>query len=164
MNELVVDIKPEPGDSSAGSGTAMGPVVVPVFAAGLLAKFVAPAAGLAALVVGVAAFLVTRKPREGRFVLRVVGDRLELARERRPGPPVSFPLSELANVTLDRRTRAAGASSAERVRLAFEHGGTVSYVPEEHTTPMEAQEWLAKVRLFLRSHGWLPADERDAQA
>jgi hypothetical protein len=25
---------------------------------------------------------------------------------------------------------------------------------------MDATEWLGKVRVFLRKHGWLPADER----
>src|SRR5262245_33173052 len=46
--ELIVDAKPAPGDSSDGSGGAVAPIAISFAAAGLLAKFVAPWAGLVA--------------------------------------------------------------------------------------------------------------------
>ena len=34
------------------------------------------------------------------------------------------------------------------------------HLTEEYFAHMDATEWLGKVRVFLRKHGWLPADER----
>ena len=163
--ELLVDAKPAPGDASTGSGTAMAPFAVPVLVAGLLAKLVSPTAGLIAFVVVVAVLLLLRKPSEGRFVLRVEEGVVEVARERPRSPATRVALADLLDVTLDRQTSQAsarGGSAMERVRLAFERRapGAPIFVPEERITPIEAQEWLGKVRVFLRKHGWIPEGER----
>jgi hypothetical protein len=163
-HELIVDVKGPPGDSGAGGGTSMAPIVVPVFAAGLLAKLVSPTAGLAALGAGVlgAIALAVRKPREGRFILRVEGSALVVQRER-SRTATTFPLADLLDVSLDRTKHAAGrGGAAERLRLVLERRAPEPpiFVPEDHTTPIEAQEWLANVRVFLRKNGWVPVDER----
>jgi hypothetical protein len=163
-DELVVDMKGAPGDSSSGSGSSMAPIVVPVFAAGLLAKLVSPKAGLAALGVGlvVAVSRALRTPRQGRFVLGVDSGALTVRRERSP-EAARIPLVDLLDVTLDRTKPSSGRGGAvERVRLSLERRAPLDaiHVPEEPTTALEAQEWLAKVRVFLRRHGWVPADER----
>lgn len=161
--ELLVDAKPAPGDSSDSGGSAMAPVAVPVLAAGMLAKFVSPLAGLAALGVGILVLFSRRKPREGRFVLRVEEQVLVLARERGVLPPQRVLLAELLDVTLDRETRqAAGRGATERMRIAFEQPSPAApiFVPDARLTPLEAQEWHGKIRVFLRKHGWLPQDER----
>jgi hypothetical protein len=165
--ELLVDTKPAPGDSSDGSGTAMAPIVMSAIGAGMLAKYVSPVVGLLALGVAVTALIVRAKPREGRYVLRVEDDVLEVTRERRASPLARIRLADLLDVTLDRQTRPAtgrGGSATDRVRLAFERRGPDDsiFVPDERITPFEAQEWYSKVRVFLRKHGWVPEDERQA--
>lgn len=162
--KLVVDAKPAPGDSSSGSGTAMLPYVAPVFLAGGLAKFVSPTVGLLSLGGSVVLLLLLRKPKLGRFVLRIDGDALEVSQERSLTPPERVALADLVDVTLDRAAHASGGrgGAAERVRLALERPAPAGpiYVPDERITPIEAQEWYGKVRVFLRKHGWIPHNER----
>jgi hypothetical protein len=82
--ELIVDAKPAPGDSGDGSGGAVAPIAISFAAAGLLAKFVAPWAGLVAVVVAAIVLYLRRPPQKGRFVLRVVHEnekQLEIRRE-----------------------------------------------------------------------------------
>jgi hypothetical protein len=165
--ELLVDAKPAPGDASTGSGTAMAPFVLTVGIAGLLAKLVSPTMGLIALVACIAVLVVLRKPNEGRFVLRIeeASPRvLVVTRERARTPPLHVPLADVLNVTLDRQTSSAGGrgGSMERVRLGFERRAPDEpiFIPEERITPIEAQEWQGKVRVFLRKHGWMPESER----
>jgi hypothetical protein len=165
--ELVIDATPAPGDSSDGSGSGMAPFVFTAFAAGLLAKYVSAPAALVPVGVAIAVVLVRKRSHEGRFVLRVVDGALEVSRERRRGPAVRVALADLLDVTLDSQTRAAsgrGSSATARVRLALERRAPESpiFVPDERVTPIEAQEWYAKVRVFLRKHGWVPESERVA--
>ncbi len=164
--ELVVDAKPAPADQSDSSGTAMLPFLGPAVVAGTLAKYVSPMMGLLGLGVGVLVVLVLRRPDLGRFVLRIEGEDVVVFHEKKPGEPVArLALGDLTDVTLDKETtpgggRAGGAK--ERVRLALERRAPEDpvFLPEEHVTPFEGQEWLAKVRVFLRKHGWVPDDER----
>lgn len=165
--ELIVDAKPAPGDSSDGAGSAMAPVAVPVVVAGLLAKFASPAMGAVVLAGAIALLVLRRKPREGRFVLRVLEDGLlEVTRERpaRESSPLRVVLTDVLDVTLDAEKRPSGRGGAttERLRLALERAAPSEpiFVPDERITPIEAQEWLGKVRVFLRKHGWVPEDER----
>ena len=161
--ELVVDAKPAPGDASDGGGAAMLPFVVTVGVGGLLAKFVSPVAGLVGFVACVAVVILLRKPREGRFVLRVEDGVLEVTRERSSGPPTKIALTQLLDVTLESKAHNAGGrgvGAAARVRLALERSPPDEpiFVPDERVTPIEAQEWQSKVRVFLRKHGWVPQD------
>ena len=166
--ELVIDAKPAPGDASDGGSSAMAPIVVPALLAGLTAKYLSPALGLAVLGGGVVLFIARWKPRQGRFVLRVADGTLEVARERDSGPPVKMPLADVLDVTLDREAKAAsgrGAAPTERVQLTLERSPPADPIrfPDERITPLEAQEWQAKVRVFFRKHGWLPNDERQSR-
>lgn len=162
--ELIVDARAAPGDASSGSGTTMAPIVLTVFLAGGLAKLVSPTAGLIGLGASIAVILLRRKPSQGRFVLRVAEDFLEVTRERPTSAATRIALADVLNVTLDRQTQqAAGRGGAtERVHLALERRAPEEPIvlPEERITPIEAQEWQGKVRVFLRKHGWVPADER----
>ncbi len=165
--ELVVDAKPAPGDQSTTSGTAMTPLILPAVVAAVLAKAVSPLMGLFGLGVGVVVLLVLRKPDAGKFVLRIDGAEVEVSRDRTKEVVARFPLDDLWDVALDKEMRPAtggrgGAGPSERVRLAFERAAPADpvFVPEERLTPIEASEWLAKVRVFLRKHGWVPRDER----
>jgi len=146
----------------------MAPFAMTALAAGLLAKFVSGVAALVVLGVVVVVLVARKKSSEGRFVLRVVNEgahgTLEVTRERRSGPAVRIALAELVDVTLDRASHASGrgGSATERVRLALDRRAPESpvFVPEDRVTPIEAQEWYGKVRVFLRKHGWLPESER----
>jgi hypothetical protein len=160
---LLVDAKPAPGDQSDGSGTAMAPFLLPVVAGGALAKLVSPLAGLAGFVLAIALVLVLRKKSEGRTILVVDGDAMEVRRERRVEPIARVVLTEILDVTLERESRQmAGRAATERVRIALERQAPADpiFVPEERITPIEAEEWQAKVRVFLRKNGWVPRDER----
>jgi hypothetical protein len=91
----------------------------------------------------------------------VVNGELEVTRERRRDLVARFDLGELSDVTLDREARNAGGRASERVRLMLVRTGKEPvFVPEDRVTPLEAQEWQSKVRVFLRAQGWLPLDER----
>jgi hypothetical protein len=162
--ELVIDAMPAPGDSSDGGGSTMAPFALTALTAGLLAKYVSPAAALLPVVAVLVVVLVSKRSSEGRFVLRVDDGAVEVTRERRRGPSVRIALTDLLDVTLDRKSHASGrgGSATERVRLAFERREPADpvFVPEDRVTPIEAQEWYAKVRVFLRKHGWVPASER----
>lgn len=161
--ELLLDVAPAPGDLSQMSGSAMAPVVVSVLVAGALAKYVNLTAAGLALVGALVVSLVLRKPRLGRFVLRVEGDALEVRRERAPEAVARVTLAEVVDVTVERKRAPATGRGAppERVQIALERSGAESVlVPEEPMTPIEGEEWHAKVRVFLRKHGWVPRDER----
>src|SRR5262245_34971953 len=118
-HQIVVDAKPAPGDASAGSGSGMAHVVVPVFAAGLLAKYVSLAAALGALAAGVVWFIVRRKPDLGRFALRVEDGVVVVTRERTNVVVARIALADLLDVTLDKQAHntsgRAGGATAERV-------------------------------------------------
>lgn len=161
-SELVIDAKPAPGSTTDSGGTAVAPVALPVLAAGLLAKFVTPAAGLAALGVGVVLFVLRWKPNHGRFVLRVAGGAFEVARERGNEPPIRIAPNELLAVVVLRTKAAVPGGPPERVRIALERAAPAAPVllPDAALTPLEASEWVGKIRVFLRRHGWLPKDER----
>ncbi len=161
--ELVVDAKPAPGDASDGSGPGLVKLVAPIAAGAAAAKLVSPIAGLVTLVLAAGLVLALKKPNEGRTVLRIDGADLELRRERRREPVARFPLSELVDVVLERETRqTSGRAASQRVRLALVRRDPAEpiFVPEERITPIEGEEWQSRVRVFLRGHGWVPADER----
>ena len=163
--ELVVDAKPAPGDSGDGGGSAMAPFALSAISAGVLAKLVSPTVALVPLAAALLYVLVGRKAGKGRFVLRAGDDgAIEVRRERSKEPVARIALADLVDVTLDRKMHASGrgGAAAERVRLALERTApeTPIFMPDEHVTPIEAQEWYGKVRVFLRKHGWLPRSER----
>ena len=167
--ELVVDAKPAPGDSSDGGGSAMAPFALSAISAGVLAKFASPTVALVPLAAALLYVLVGRKAGKGRFVLHAVGDgRIEVRRERSKEPVARIAIADLLDVTLDRKMHASGrggGAAAERVRLALERTApeTPIFMPDEHVTPIEAQEWYGKVRVFLRKHGWVPRSERGGE-
>jgi hypothetical protein len=103
-------------------------------------------------------------------VRRVDGGTVQVRRERpgRSRAQVRIALADLLDVTLERQSHASGrgGTSTERVRIALERRAPEApvFVPEERVTPIEAQEWYGKVRVFLRKNGWVPESEREAGA
>jgi hypothetical protein len=90
-----------------------------------------------------------------------------------------FPLSELANVTLELKTIQRvvdGPSAIPAVRFIHSTvapelhiarivlvatGGREVRLTEEYLPHFDATDWLGKIRVFLRKQGWVPEDERD---
>ena len=90
------------------------------------------------------------------------------------------PIGEIANVELDTKTirrvqEGSSLTAAARfidskvgpeidvARIVFDVDGVAEPVRlgEAYVAHMDCIEWLGKIRSFLRSHGWVPEDERD---
>ena len=166
--ELVIDASPAPGDSSDGAGSAMAPFALTALLAGALAKYVSLTVALVPLALAVVVLVARKTSDEGRFVLRVDDGAVVVTRERRESPVARVALVDLVDVTLDRASHASGRAGAttDRVRIALERRAPESpiFVPDDRVTPIEAQEWYGKVRVFLRKHGWVPESEREVAA
>ncbi len=154
---------------------------VPPVAGAIAAAAVSPTAGFIALFVSIPAVIWwVRRPDDTRVVLRVTNGELHV-HDRRRGVAAGMSLEDLLDVSLDTKIiqRVQDGSSAipamrfidSRVgpeqttaRLVFV-GRDRPLVPlgEAYLAHMEATEWLGKVRVFLRKHGWVPEDERDAE-
>ncbi len=53
------------------------------------------------------------------------------------------------------------APEIENARIVVVGKRGEARLSEEYLAHMEASEWLGKVRVFSRKHGWVPRDERD---
>ena len=147
------------------------------------AASVAGSAGGVAGLLGAGAYSVwswRARKRGGGAILRVEGDLLIVAVRGDASLTESFRLSDLANVALDVKTitrviddagpvpgaRLIGPRVATKVDIArivlVEGGGREVLLTEEYVAHLEATDWLGKIRVFLRKHGWVPEDERDA--
>ena len=96
-------------------------------------------------------------------MLRVADGVLEVSREGEVEPKAKLSVDDLLDVTIDREPRKADAQQQkDRVRLTLERRDAAPlHIPQTRLTPLEAQEWYGRVRVFLRAQGWLPKDERN---
>lgn len=151
---------------------AAAPIVIAlgVWVSGLL--------GLCVGIAAIAAIYLSQKRREanaGRVLLRASNGTIEVMRGVRRTLLVRSSLEELAAVKLDSETQKAfaihghGVRAAElpatgnraRIVLVFADRREVP-LTEVYLTHSDCVEWIPKIRRFLRSHGWLPEDEREA--
>jgi hypothetical protein len=112
-------------------------------------------------------------------ILRVADDELTVVVREPHIAHESLQLSELADVTLDLKTieRVIDGDSAipatklvnpkvgprldtARLVLVAASGREVR-LADEYLPHFEATDWLGRVRVFLRKHGWVPEDERE---
>jgi hypothetical protein len=159
------------------SGLAM--TLLPIGVAGALGAIVSPTAGAVGFLVAAAAAVAWRKHAHDPMVLRVRAGALELGTQKKAKTSLTIPLRDLLNVRLDTKevrrlqegshaiigvrfddTRAVASTEHARLELVRREGSPI-FLPDKHVAHMEASEWLAKVRVFLRKNGWVPADERD---
>jgi hypothetical protein len=152
---------------------------MPPAMAALVAGLVGTGAGLDALLVastvGVFVWLARRKVPPA--LVRVEDRGVVITSGPSPGRDDRFTLEGLANVTLDVKTieRAMDGGSAipalrmnagtappvDTARIVFVGAdGREVLLSEKYVAHMDATEWLGKIRLFLRRHGWVPEDER----
>jgi hypothetical protein len=175
--ELVYVVAPR--DRSSSAATMFKLFSLPLLAATLLAM-VTPNAGFAGLVGGAAWswWSWRRGKSDDRVVLRVEDGVLAI------GPvgeeKARIRLTDLADVSLDGRSIQPvqeGGSAIPAMRFLDSKVGPEvdvarivlvrSDMPDlpltaEHVAHMEATEWLGKIRVFLRKHGWVPQDESAA--
>lgn len=61
-------------------------------------------------------------------------------------------------------TRIAPEVDTARIVVVGRDGEERIVLTEQYLAHMDATEWLGKIRVFLRKHGWVPEDERDDDA
>jgi hypothetical protein len=93
--------------------------------------------------------------------------------------PLRIRLSALRTVVLDSKTinkaqrevrpdgiiaisRRAIAVDVSRIVFVLAEPEEPFPLTEEYVSQSDCFEWLGKIRMFLRLHGWVPEDERDA--
>jgi hypothetical protein len=154
---------------------------LPALAGVILSVVVTPTAGLVGLL-GTAALTVwwyRRRARGERLVLSVVSGELVARAGSRELARVS--LRQLEDVALDIKTIRPveeGGSAIPAVRfidskvgpevdlgrLVLVSEGRTVRLHEAHVAHMTATEWLGKIRVFLRKHGWVPQDEAGVES
>lgn len=169
----------ESEDAEARRNSIQLLLAVPALVAVVLGGIVSPEAGLGGLVVsGVGAFAFWKRPRKHGFVFRV--DEVLTVTESASGTTlVRVPLDGLFDVRLDTKTIQRvqeGSSPIPAVRFSeatvgpevdtcrvvlVTRGDEFVSLGDTFVAHMHATEWLGKIRVFLRKHGWLPLDERD---
>jgi hypothetical protein len=119
-----------------------------------------------------------RTPPRSGLLLNVKGGALEVVVRRSRVRLAHLPLGALEDVRLDTKTharadRGAGAIGAlhfhgeagsrevnlARIVLVDQRGGE-TLLGEDWLAHVDAIEWLGTIRKFLRTHGWVPVDER----
>lgn len=161
----------------AGTGLVALPLVL-----GIGLAQVNPWGGYVGFGIGAACSLLWRKYRNDPVVLRVDGGRFTVGHVRKKAVAFDVALADLLDVRLEtkevrrlqegphavvgvRYEDSRTVTSTEHGRLVLVHlaGGRKVEHPlmKDFVAHMEATEWLSKVRVFLRKHGWTPADERE---
>jgi hypothetical protein len=154
---------------------------LPPLAGAVAATVISPTAGFVALALSIAGVVFwVRRPDDARIVLRVKNGEL-LVHPSGSTEPARFSLDELLNVSLDSKIIQRvqeGSSAIPAMRFIDSRVGPEQttarvilvgrgrpFVPlgEAYLAHVEATEWLGKIRVFLRKHGWVPADERDEE-
>jgi hypothetical protein len=187
--QKTVNVPPElvyaPVDRSTASayGAVLMMFTIPILLGGAVAALVHPIAGLVALI-GTGVFGWRRRKGaaagtgEGA-VLRVEDGKVHV-RLYHSKDDIRFRLRHLQDVQLElrkvERLQEAGAIPGLRlanatVAGAVDHGRIVLVTRRRHIlltksyfSNTESTEWLGKVRVFFRKHGWLPTDERGEEA
>jgi hypothetical protein len=123
-----------------------------------------------------------RKRRSTPQVLfEVIGDRLTLT-DRKGQTILDARILDISDVTLDTRTiqkvqenlssgmpelrfiDARVGPGIDEARIEIRCGDRVLPLTEQRTSHIDASDWFAKIRRFLRRNGWVPLDERTASA
>lgn len=156
-------------------------VSLPLLVAIVLQVVVGPTAGLVGLLGSIGFGLWTwRRGKSDAVVFHVDGPRLRVGPARRP--LYDGALDDVLDVALDTKqiemVQEGGSAipavrfiesqvgpKLDRARLELVVRGRPSVTLTKEFGPhMEASEWAGKVRVFLRKHGWVPADEREDES
>ena len=152
-------------------------VAVPVVVAIPLSLLISPTAGLVGMIASAVAVVWGFKRGGKRGIVLSVDAGTVIVTERGK-PRDRFSLEELVNVRLDIKTiqrvqEGSGMVAATRfidttvgpeldtarIVLIAKDGRELA-LTEEFLPHLDSSEWLGKIRVFLRKHGWVPEDER----
>jgi len=174
------------GDQERRVGPARA--VIQLGIAGTVAGVVAATAGLpevgAAVILGAAALGFWRWRRAADvagLLLRVEDGALIVLSRGTKKVIARMPLADLRNVSLDTKSIRKVEPARDVVpavqfissqvgpeidvaRIVLETSTPTSptiHLTEAFLAHTDSVEWIAKIRVFLRSHGWIPEDERD---
>ena len=148
-------------------------MILGAVAAGSLALSGHPAAGGAALAAGFAVGAWSAS-RSREVILRVERGELVAAAKGTDRPLAKAPLASLVDVRSAQKTEhelvhdvrdlkeTLTPSELARVVLVFENE-SVPLTEDQHPRA-DTAEWVRRIRVFLRSHGWVPEDEREEAA
>ncbi len=163
---------------TAGSASAMfRHFGLPPLGAVAVSALATPELGLAALAVGAGlSYASWRRAKRGEAVLLRVENGV-LAIGPVGNETAKIPLAELTDVALDGKSiqRVQEGSSAipamrfidakvgpeiDIARIVLVRASLPDFpLTAERVAHMDATEWLGKIRVFLRKHGWVPEDE-----
>lgn len=176
-DELVY--RPDTREPSTLAGSMFLLFTLPAVVGAAVSVVLTPTAGLVALVAsaGGAVWLRRRRLGQAGAVLRVRRGSLLVLDGRGGTVRAELPLADLRDVALETKTIQRvtdGHSAIPAMRFADSRVG-----PEIDTARivlvgtsgrleltdafgphMDATEWLGRIRVFLRKHGWVPADEK----
>ncbi len=164
-------------DRSSSAATMFRLFALPLLGAAALAAFTTPETGLLGLLGGAgwSYWSWRRGKTDDRILLRVEDGVLTVGPAGKATTRVR--LADLTDVSLDGKSIQRvedGASAIPALRFIDSKVGPEvdvarivlvrSDLPDipltsEHVAHMEATEWLGKIRVFLRKHGWVPEDE-----
>lgn len=178
-HEIELLIGNEPGDHP--SIAVLYVVLLPPLAGVLVSVVLTPSLALPAMIVTAAVAWWMSRRKGDVLVLRVDDGEVTLARRGAKEPRAAVRLEDIDDVILDTKTIRPQQESAspivavrftegqagpatERARVVLVRAETGTWIPLSATyaAHMHASELFAKVRVFLRKHGWRPLDEREA--
>lgn len=133
------------------------------------------------VVVGTVSAMAWRRRTDAMGIsLRVDGGKLAVRRGRSGQRLANAPLEDLLDVKIDtatyysgpavvttsmgfgvHATNTGGSVDESRIALVLRERDAPLYLTSDRTSHSEATEWLATIRRFLRTQGWIPLEERD---
>ena len=176
------DFTDSPEPPRLGSSAFIGPVALFPLLAGTAASAITGWGWLLIPATAATAIWMVRRRRtaatRSAIVFRVQNGLLILD-EGLTRPVTRFSLRDLLDVKLDSRrvervveevggipalrfanARVAPPSDEARIELVLVDSSIL--LTDRYTSHLDAMEWLPKLRWFLRQHGWVPEEERDA--
>lgn len=155
---------------------------VPAIVGAVLASVTTPMLGLAGMIGSGGVVVWLRKRTRKRFgvVLRVEEGRLSVLSRDLRRQLGTLRLREVEDVGLEIKkiqrvqdgdsaipavrfieSRVAPEVDTARIVITGREGRDRMVLTEQYLAHMDATEWLGKIRVFLRKHGWVPEDERE---
>lgn len=153
---------------------------LPAIIAVMLAVTINGTAGAVGLAVGLAyAIWSSRRRREGA-TLTVDGPQLTVVTRGPNRRTESLAIGQLHDIELDikkiRRVQEGDSAipavrfinanvmpEVDTARIVLVGEGRRVTLSESYMAHVDAVEWLGKIRVFLRKHGWVPPDEREPE-
>ncbi len=158
---------------------------VPAIVGAVLATVTTPMLGLAGMIGsgGLVLWLRRRTRKRSGAVLRIEEGRLSVLSRDRRRELGTLRLRDVEDVSLEIKkiqrvqegdspipavrfldTRVAPEVDTARIVVVGSDGRERIVLTDAYLAHMDATEWLGKIRVFLRKHGWVPEDERDDDA